>query len=181
MSDMNLNERGRITGMPGTTTTVMLHPRRLGARMRNNIIRQLENRVITGGWQSKSAQLAKALAAKYGLQVSNNHWNGMRILGITEGAGPLVAEIVRADYTAWILENPGNGASPYYKDRVTQSIADANELNPDFFVSLHYDESVRKVTEILAEHTSQELKDKAKHVANMLRGTEPIEITTFQE
>jgi hypothetical protein len=181
MSDMNSNERGRITGMPGTTTTVMLHPQRLGARMRNNIIRQLENRAITGGWQSKSAQLATALAAKYRLQVNNKHWNGMRILGITEGAGPLVVEIVRADYAAWVLESPGHSANHYYKDRTTQSIANAYKLNPDFFVSLHYDESIRKVTEILAEHTSQELKDKAKHVADLLRGTEPIEITTFQE
>jgi hypothetical protein len=180
MSDMDNNERGRITGMPGTTTTVKLYPQRLGARMRNNIIRQLENRVITGGWRSNSARLASALAAKYGLQVSNNHWNGMRILGITEGAGSLVAEIVRADYTAWMLEN-SDRPSHYYKDRATQSIADANELNPDFFVNFYYKDSIRKVTEILADHTSQELKDKAKHVADLLRGTEPIEIITFQE
>jgi hypothetical protein len=32
--------------------------------MRNNIIRQLESRALTGGWSSKSRQIAQALAVK---------------------------------------------------------------------------------------------------------------------
>ena len=47
---MNNNERGRITGMPGTETTVTLHPQRLGTKMRNSAIRMLETRVLEGGW-----------------------------------------------------------------------------------------------------------------------------------
>jgi len=55
MSIMNNNARGRITGIPGTETTVKLYPQRLGARMRNNIIRMLENRTLTGGWSAMSS------------------------------------------------------------------------------------------------------------------------------
>jgi hypothetical protein len=180
MSDMNNNERGRITGMPGTTTTVVLHPQRLGVRMRNSIIRMLENRALTGGWSSKSRQIATALVEKYGIQCSNNDWNGLQIIGLSEAAAPSVAEIVHADWTAWILEHPEyrNG---YYNDHHDRAMECISNLDNKFFVMMHDKESTRKVTEILAEHTSQELKDKAKHVADLLRGTEPIEITTFQE
>jgi len=51
----------------------------------------------------------------------------------------------------------------------------------NFYITMHDKESIRKVIAILADHTTQELIDKAKQVADMLRGTEPIEIITFKE
>jgi sulfur relay (sulfurtransferase) DsrC/TusE family protein len=177
---MNNNARGRITGMPGTETTVKLYPQRLGVRMRNSIIRQLENRVLTGGWASDSRKIAQALAAKYNLQVSNQHWNGLHILGLSAHAAPLIKEVIHTDWIAWLVEEPQyrNG---YYKDRHIEAMAFIDAVNPDFYVTMHDKDSIRKVIAILAEHITQELKDKSKQVADMLRGTEPIEIITFQE
>ena len=180
MSTMNNNARGRITGMPGTETTVKLYPQRLGARMRNNIIRQLESRVLTGGWSSKSRQIAQALAVKYGLQVGSNNWNGIRVLGLTPQAAPLIREIVHADWTAWMLEQP-TYRTGYYRDQFEKAMACIDTVDQNFYVTMHDKESIRKVVAILADHTSQELKDKSMQVANLLRGTEPIEIITFKE
>ena len=180
MSKMNNNERGRITGMPGTETRVTLYPQRLGVRMRNSIIRMLENRVLEGGWSSNSRKIAQALAIKYGLQVGSNNWNGLRVLGLTPQAAPPIKEIVHADWTAWVLEEP-TYRTGYYKqqyDKAMESL-DANDQN--FYITMHDKESIRKVIAILTDHTSQELRDKSMQVANLLRGTEPIEIITFQE
>jgi hypothetical protein len=180
MSNMNNNDRGRITGMPGTETTVKLYPQRLGVRMRNNIIRMLENRVLTGGWSSKSRQIAQALAIDNGLQVGSNNWNGLRVLGLTAKAAPLIKEVVHADWTAWLLEQPSyrNG---YYKEQHDKAMARIDAVDQNFYITMHDKESIRKVVEILSDHTSQELKDKAKQVANLLRGTEPIHLITFKE
>jgi hypothetical protein len=180
MSDMNNNARGRITGMPGTETTVKLYPQRLGVRMRNNIIRQLESRALTGGWSSKSRQIAQALAVKHGLQLSANNWNGIRVLGLTPQAAPHIKEIVHADWTAWMLEQPTyrNG---YYRDQFENAMTCLDTVDQNFYITMHDKESIRKVVAILADHTSQELKDKSMQVANLLRGTEPIEIITFKE
>jgi hypothetical protein len=175
---MNCNERGRITGMAGTETTVTLHPQRLGTRMRNNIIRMLESRVIEGGWSSQSRKIATALSEKYGLQVSTNNWNGIHVIGITEEAAPLVADVVRADFAAYRLL--GGGHRGYYQDRYGESMEQIDFLDQNFFIILHDKGSISKIKEILAEHTTQEMKDKAKEVANLLRGTEPIHITTFR-
>jgi sulfur relay (sulfurtransferase) DsrC/TusE family protein len=166
--------------MPGTETTVKLYPQRLGARMRNNIIRQLESRALTGGWASKSRQIAQALAVKNGLQLSANSWNGIRVLGLTPQAAPLIKEVVQADWTAWILEQPGF-RSGYYRDQHDKAMESIDAVDQNFYITMHDKESIRKVVEILAEHTSQELKDKAKQVANLLRGTEPIHLITFKE
>jgi hypothetical protein len=180
MSKMNNNARGRITGMPGTETTVKLYPQRLGVRMRNSIIRMLESRIVQGGWSSQSAQITKALAAKYNLQVSNQHWNGLHILGLSAHAAPLIKEVVHTDWIARLVEEPSyrNG---YYKDRHIEAMAYIDEVNQDFYTNMHDKGLMRKVIEILAEHTTQELKDKSMQVANLLRGTEPIEIITFKE
>jgi sulfur relay (sulfurtransferase) DsrC/TusE family protein len=180
MSNMNNNDRGRITGMPGTETTVKLYPQRLGVRMRNSTIRMLENRALTGGWSSKSRQIAQALAVKNGLQLSVCHWGAIYVLGLSATAAPLIREIVHADWTAWLLENSSYRVA-YYRDKHDQALAHIDAVDQDFYVNMYDKDSIRKVVEILADHTSQELKDKAKQVANLLRGTEPIEIITFKE
>jgi hypothetical protein len=177
---MNNNQRGRPTGMPGTETTVTLYPQRLGVRMRNTIIRMLERGIIEGCWSSKSRQLAEALASKYGLSCSlTNSYRGLRVIGVTQTAAPLVAEIVQADWAAWLLEEPEyrNG---YYQRQYSETMKSLKQVDGNFWVSLMYKESTSKVIEILIEHTTQEVRDKAMQVANMLRGTEPIHITTFR-
>jgi hypothetical protein len=172
------NERGRITGMPGTQTTVTLYPQTLGVRMRNNIIRMLESRTIEGGWSSKARQIAQALSEKHGLQCGVNNWRGIRIIGMTDEAAPRIREVVVADWTAWLLENP-EYRSGYYKGMHDGALQYIDTLDQNFYVTMHDKVAVRKVIEILAEHTTQELKEKAQQVANMLRGTEPIHLITF--
>jgi hypothetical protein len=177
---MNNSDRGRITGMPGTKTTVTLYPQTLSARMRNSIIRMLESCVIDGGRSSKAKLTAQALSEQYGLQCSvmNSYYRGLRIVGITDAAAQEVTEIVHADWTAWSLENPGY-RSGYYKDKYDNTMECLKRRESSFWTLMHDDASIRKVCEILAEHTTQEMKDKSKQVADMLRGTEPIHIITF--
>lgn len=179
MNDMNNNERGRITGMPGTETTVTLYPQRLTARMRNSIIRMIEARAITGGWSSQSRRLAENLAEKFNLQCSVvNGYRGMRIVGLSKAAAPHIAEVVHTDWTAWLLEHPEYG-SGYYRARYDDAMSSISTLEDNFYCNLQDPESTRKVVAILAEHTTQGMKDKAKQVADLLRGTEPINIVTF--
>jgi hypothetical protein len=166
--------------MPGTETTVMLYPQRLGVRMRNSVIRMIENRILEGGWSSKSRQIAQALAIDNGLQVGSNNWHGLRVLGLSAKAAPLIKEVVHADWTAWILEEPSY-RSGYYRDQHLKAMDSLDAIDQNFYITMHDKLAIRKVVEILAEHTTQELKDKAKHVANLLRGTEPIHIITFKE
>ena len=172
------NERGRITGMPGTETTVTLYPQRLGVRMRNSIIRMLENRIIEGGWASKSRQIAQALSEKYGLQCGVNNRNGIRVLGLSAEAAPRIREVVHADWTAWLLENPEYNKG-YFKGLHDKAMEYIDACDQNFYMTMHDKVSIRKVVEILAEDTAQELKEKSKRVADMLRGTEPIHIITF--
>lgn len=172
------NERGRITGMPGTKVSVTLYPQKLGVRMRNSVIRMLENRTLEGGWSSKSRQIALAVAEKHGIQCSNNHWNGMRVLGLSAEAAPHIREVVHAEWTAFLLERPEyrNG---YYKDSYDKAMECLDACDQNFYMTMHDKNSIRKVVEILTEHTTQEMKDKSKQVADMLRGTEPIHLITF--
>lgn len=172
------NERGRITGMAGTDVSVTLHPQRLSARLRNSIIRMLENRVVEGGWASKARQIALAVAEKHGIQCSNNHWNGMQVLGLSAEAAPRIREVVHADWTAYLLERP-ECRSGYYKDSYDKAMECIDACDQNFYMTMHDKGSIRKVVEILTEHTTQEMKDKSKRVADMLRGTEPIHLITF--
>jgi hypothetical protein len=140
----------------------------------------LENRVLEGGWSSKSRQIAQALAIKHGLQVGSNNWNGLRVLGLTPQAAPRIKEIVHADWTAWVLEEP-TYRQGYYQQQYANAMTCLDTVEQNFYITMHDKESIRKVIAILADHTSQELRDKSMQVAKLLRGTEPIHIITFQE
>lgn len=180
MSNMNNNDRGRLTGMPGTETTVTLYPQRLGVRMRNSVIRMIENRSIEGGWSSKSRQIAESLCKQYGLQVGINNGNGVRIIGMAPHAAPLLLETIQADWAAWLLEQP-HYRTGYYRNCFDQAMESIRRVDQNFYSYIHDSQTCRKVVAILAEHTTQELKDKSTAIANLLRGTEPIRIVTFQE
>jgi hypothetical protein len=150
--------------------------------MRNSIIRMLENRVLTGGWSSKSRQIAEAISEKHGLQCGISNWNGIRVLGLSHAAAPLLAETLHADWTAWLLENTSYNKGyykGYYRTQYENSMALVNKVDQNFYMTMHDKDSIRKVIEILAAHTTQEMKDKAKQVADTLRGTEPIHLITF--
>jgi hypothetical protein len=177
---MNHNSRGRLTGMPGTETTVTLHPQRLGVRTRNSIIRMIENRTLQGGWQSKSKRIAQELSKQYGLQCGSTNGNGLRILGLSVEAAPSVAEVLRADWTARLLEAPPS-RNGYYEDQYKEAMVCINNLNSNFYVNMHDKDAISKVIEILAEHTTQEMKDKSKAIVDLLKGTEPIHLITFKE
>lgn len=178
MSNMNSFQRGRITGMPGTEVSVTLYPQRLGVRMRNRIIRMLENHVVEGGRASEARRLALAIADKHGIQCSSTAWNGLRILGMSSEVAPHIREIVHADWTACLLERP-HYRTGYYKDSHDETMERIDACDQNFSTTMRDKESIRKVVEILAEHTTQEMKDKSKHAADLLRGTEPIHIITF--
>lgn len=180
MTDMNNNERGRITGMPGTETTVTLYPQRLTARMRNSIIRMIEARAITDGWASKSRQLAENLAEKFNIQCSVvNNYRGLCVVGVSESAAPLISEVVHSDWVAWLLENP-EYRDGYYRSQYEQTMRSLENCDQNFYCNLQCKGSTSKVVEILAKHTTQEMKDKSKYVADLLRGTEPIHIINFR-
>lgn len=179
MNDLSNNERGRITGMPGTETTVTLYPQRLTARMRNSIIRMLEARTITGGWASQARRIAENLAEKFNLQCSaTNSYRGLRVVGISGTAAPLISEVVHADWVAWLLENPGYRTG-YYRSQYEQTMRSLERCDNNFFCNLQIKGSISKVMEILAEHTTQEMKDESKHIVDLLKGTEPIHLITF--
>ena len=175
---MNNNERGRVTGMPGVEVSVTLHPQRLSTRMRNSVANMVESRVIIGGWGSQGRRLATAVAEKYGIQCSINSWNGLRIVGISEHAAPLVRELVTADWTAWLLDNSKYNVG-YYRNSYELTLNSLDRCDQNFFASVYDKEAIRKIVVILATHTTQEMKDKSKQVSEMLRGTEPIHLVSF--
>ena len=119
-----------------------------------------------------------AVAEKHGLQCGVNNWNGIRVLGMSAEAAPRIREVVHADWAAFLLERPEYRRG-YYKDSYDKAMECMDACDQNFYMTMHDTASIRKVVEILASHTTQEIKDKSKKVADLLRGTEPIHLITF--
>ena len=171
----------RMANTMAMKCTIELNPEHITPRVKNSIKRQLRAGVITGGWRSEAAKIAEHLVSKLGLAVLRRQWRGLRIGTITMEQKQRIAEIYRADWTAYTLENPGFPTSKYYKERYAEtmhSLVDANSSN--FFVSFNQSEFNDQAYAVLAESITPEQWQQIEHAVALLDRNEPIHITTYQ-
>ena len=98
-------ERGRVTGLAGVETVVTLYPDKLGARMKNSVIRMLKNAHVTGGWTSKSKRLTEKLAERFQLCMTKGRYGSLTLYASPEPEvrGELI-NLIRADLSLFLLE-----------------------------------------------------------------------------
>jgi hypothetical protein len=161
--------------------TVELNPEHITPRIKNSIKKQLRAGVITGGWQSQAAKIADQLVRSQDLPVTRKQWRGMHIGTITMDQKRRIADIYRADWTAYTLEHPGFGNSTYYKGRYAEtmhSLVDAN--SSDFFVGFQQRQFNDQAHAVLAESITPEQWHQIEQAITLLDRNEPIHITTYQ-
>jgi hypothetical protein len=161
--------------------TVELTPEHITPRIKNSIKKQLRAGVITGGWRSEAAKIAEQLVNSQDLPVTRKQWRGMHIGTITMEQKQRIADIYRADWASYTLENPGYAQAKYYKDRFAQAMDNLSRASSsDFFVSFNQREFNDQAHAVLAESITPEQRQQIEQAIALLDGNEPIHITTYQ-
>ena len=174
-----LYERGRLTGISGMESVLTLNPANMGPRIKKSVIRMIENAHITGGWASQSRKVAELLAEKFGLNVLQTRWNGLTIYAppSTDLRDQLI-ELVRADITAFLLDNPSYHRT-WYVDQANTTI---NELQTGIakYVDFRSGEFSKQAVALFNKDLPESYHVQSKRVIDMLVNNTPIQITTLR-
>jgi hypothetical protein len=176
---MYANERGRITGIAGMESVLTLHPDRIGPRIKNSVIKMLQNAHITGGWKSQSRQVAEQLAETFQLSVLQTRWNGLTLYAQpTAEVRDQLIEFVRADIAAFLLEHPDYHRS-YYTNSARATV-ESLQNGTAKYLDFRGTEYTKQAIALINQDLPEEFKQANQKVIDLLNGSKPIYITTIR-
>lgn len=176
---MNSFERGRLTGISGMESKLTLNPQYMGPRVKKNVIKMLENAHITGGWSSKSRQIAEALADKFNLSVLQTRWQGLTLYAQpAPDVRDKLIEFVKADIAIFLMENPAYHGS-WYSDNAQTTIAQLKNGNAKF-IDFRGSEYTKQAIALINADLPKYAIEQHRHVIQLLESNTPIHIKTIR-
>jgi len=176
---MHANERGRLTGINGVESVLTLYPDRLGPRIKQAVIKMLENAHITGGWRSQSRQVAEALAEKYNLSILQTRWNGLTLFAQpTPEVRDQLIELVKADIALFLLDNPNYHRSWYTQQaQTTISELEAGSIK---YIDFRTRDYTKQAIALINQELPKHIIEQNQRVIALLKGSDPIHLTTIR-
>lgn len=99
-----LYQASRMLTTAGVSAVIKFDPTKITNRLRKSVQRQVASGVITGGYSSHAARIAKYLCKQYNLRYSDSSWYGVRIPTVGEEHREKFVELVYADLAAFLLD-----------------------------------------------------------------------------
>lgn len=172
----------RAAKVVGMQTTMQLDPTKITVRIKNRLIRWLEKGEYVGGWSSKTRRVAESLATTYDLPQSLRTWEGVRVRRPSPELRKEMMELVRADWTAAVLENPylakESGWARRRYDEVMKEL-EHRDCN-DVYIGMHHHEFTKQAFALLDKHQRHEYSSNVKACVDALNGTALIHILTLE-
>lgn len=160
----------------GVVTQMVIDPTKVTVRIRNKIVKWLEQGFIEGGYSSHARKLCDMLVKKYELEAVGFSWRGIRVHNpSSELAGKLI-EILDADWAAYLLESPGTNT--YYQGIYNDARRKLGVCQ-DTFICIHDKDLRRSAGLLISELSNQDRKDRVKQAIDAITGTEPIHMYTY--
>jgi hypothetical protein len=177
--------------VPGTTTTVQLHPQQLSTALKARVVKTLRTGIAFGGHRAYGVIIARKLAHKFSLPLVSG-WDSQAVHvrdDTPESIRQGLAELIKADASSEILA-PTHDAS-YYIENVKRATSShlkglanpceaAYRRGNDSFTLTFYNSGLRNKARKLAEiAVSAEYLAKAEEIIALLDKEDPITIETF--
>lgn len=165
----------------GATTTIKIDPTRITVRIKNKLLKWLKDGEYVGGYSSMARRLAEALANKYDLPSSLKHWRGVEIKHPTRDMANEVIELLRADWTAYILEYPHvNKREHWAYQRYHNQLSTLERLGSLDYLYVHHHEYTKQVHLIVEKYSKNHHEAARQAAIAALNGTEPIEVMILE-
>jgi len=171
----------RLANTMGMHTTVMLDPTKITVRVKNNIKKQLRQGHIVGGWRGNATKIAEALVNTLKLPVTRCWWRGVNLNNASLEVRKRILELYEADWAAWVLENPFMAHNAYYVKRNAEIKSALIQRKPVSLDVVFHDTAFRdQAVEYLATCMTAEQREQIERAIDLLDGTDPIHIITYQ-
>ena len=173
----NLYQAARMLTTAGVKADIQFHPTAVTNRLRKSIQRQVESGDITGGWSSHASRIAKVLCTQFQLPYVRGDYWGLHVQFTDEKARAEAVALIRADLSAYLLNNSDYPAWVDRRKEQTQEQITLLEGGNPCHVRFHSGkEYVMLMRELFTKSRTPSDIFNAKQVSNMLNQESPIHI-----
>lgn len=163
----------------GIKAAISLHPDQITVRIKNKLIRWLNEGHLAGGYQSEARKIGSMLMKKFDLPASYASWRGIIMANPNPDTAHKVAELVNADWTAWIMDNAGYNQG-YYRTQHEQALKwlrgkRDGERHLQFFDDKFKAEAIK----VISSGLTDEDRAKIQKTIDAIQGSEPIHLFEY--
>lgn len=177
MAKVNHWDIARYANTMAVQATIAIDPTQITARIKNKLIKWLEQAHLDGGHRSEARKLGELLAKRFQLPTTMTTWQGVRAHVTSRQMAKELRELLRADWAAALLEHPHmNGSTNWYRRQYEAAMRCIAEVDPKVAVDIqvHSKEYRRSILECLGKYVTAEERSRIQQAINALNGTEPI-------
>jgi hypothetical protein len=172
-----LYQASRMLTTAGVSAVISFDPTKITNRLRKSIQRQVASGVITGGYSSHAARIAKYLCKQFNLKYSDNSWYGVRIPSMEAKHHEKFIEVIHADLAAFLLDADDRDPQ-WHKNNAAGAIKKIRSC-VDTDVRTHSVMFQKQLQALIVSTRTREEFQKANQVAAMLDAINPIIINQF--
>lgn len=177
MSSSDTFNQVRMMKMTGVTASVVIHPAKLGTRLRNSAVEMLEKGYLMKGYRSQARQVADAIAQKFRIKIGRNYRSFVSCESMSHDIRGEFIELMTADVAAYRLTEHGGNWSNSYLARAYKEEKETIQHSGNVRYNFQSDQFADKARDLLASKLTIEDKANIQAALTALRGTEPINIT----
>jgi hypothetical protein len=162
---LDLNDMIHLANVDGSVVTVTVHPKDWSAALRGKVTKMLQLSAIVGGYQSKTAQIVKALAVTHNLDFSDTyHPESVRMHRVPERA---VAKVEEAVIAEGARRRVASLYSPSFKaqfDKTLEMLRDTRRLSFEFRSVTHANEVRMMIAKALPDDHTKKIEGICKGI-----------------
>lgn len=171
----------RYTNTMAVQSTIAVDPTKITVRIKNKLLKWLDQSHLDGGYRSEARKLGELISQKFQLPTTMSSWRGVQARVTNKQMAKELQELLRADWTAELLEDPGMSRG-WYAQQYDESMRRLALANPKLTVSLyiHNEEYRQPIIDCLNKYVTDEERARIKQAIEALKGTEPIVCINYQ-
>lgn len=179
--DRTLWDVARTINTMGVQSSVKLDPKQITKRIKNKLVKWLDAALIEGGYQSEARKIGVLLAEKYDLPVAATTYHGLLVQSPSPEAAKQLAELLTADWLAFILEHPRYNSEGSWQRKGYNDTLDwlNNKPTGKHLMTLRDEDFRKQAAEIVRNHLDDDGRAKVQQAIEVLLGTEPIDLLTY--
>lgn len=173
----------RYANTMAVQSTIAIDPTKITVRIKNKLLKWLEQSHLDGGYRSEARKLGELLAEKFELPTTATTWRGLQARVSNKQMGRELQELLRADWTAELMERPHMGhATGWYRQQYDESMRRLALANPKLQVNLyiHNKEYRQPIIDCMNKYVTDEERARIRKAIDALKGTEPIVCINYQ-
>lgn len=179
MKHLNHNQLARYINTMAVHTNITIDPTQISVRIKNKLLKWLSVGAVDGGHRSDARKLGEMLMHSFDLPITLAAWRGVGVRVSRPEVAEQVIELLRADWTAWKLEN-GRIDQGYYFKRFQEGCEELRQCaGNNVFLLVHHKQFVYSIRQLLVQNMSPEERERIAHAMAALQGTEPIHVVNY--